>query len=108
MGKFVIKQMSNGQFYFNLKAGNSEIILTSEGYTSKQGCINGINAVKNNAPFDNRFMRMNSSNGKFYFNLKSQNGLVVGTSEMYSTRQSMENGIDAVKRNAPNAFIVEQ
>lgn len=107
MSKFIIKQIRNGQFYFNLRAANSEIILTSEGYTSKQGCINGINSVKMNVTFDERFMRMKSSNEKFYFNLKSQNGAVVGTSEMYSSTQSMENGIAAVKRNAISAIIVE-
>lgn len=107
MSKFVIKQMRNGQFYFSLRAANSKIILTSEGYTSKQGCINGINSVKSNATFDGRFVRMTSSNGQFYFNLKSQNGLIVGTSEMYSTSQSRENGIESVKRNAPNASIQE-
>ncbi len=107
MSKFVIKKMTNGQFYFSLRAANSEIILTSEGYTSMQGCINGINSVKSNAIFDGRFVRMTSSNGKFYFNLKSQNGLIVGTSEMYSTSESRENGIESVKRNAPIASIQE-
>ncbi|WP_064967467.1 YegP family protein [Tenacibaculum ovolyticum] len=108
MSKFIIKQIRNGLFYFNLRAENSEIILTSQGYTSKQGCINGINSVKMNATFDGSFMRMKSSNGKFYFNLKSQNGAVVGTSEMYCSSQSMENGVDAVKRDASNAIVAEQ
>jgi uncharacterized protein YegP (UPF0339 family) len=48
--KFVIKKRANGEFMFNLKAGNGEIIATSEGYKSKQGCKDGISSVKENAP----------------------------------------------------------
>jgi len=48
--KFVIKKDKSGQYRFNLKAGNGEIIATSESYTSKAGCKNGIESVKKNAP----------------------------------------------------------
>ena len=49
--KFEITKRTNGEFQFNLRAaGNGEIIATSEGYSSKQGCINGIESVKKNAP----------------------------------------------------------
>ena len=48
--KFVIKKDKRGEFRFNLKAGNGEIIATSEGYTTKAGCKNGIESVKKNAP----------------------------------------------------------
>lgn len=48
--KFIIKKRSNGEYMFNLKAGNGETIATSEGYTTKQGCKNGIQSVKDNAP----------------------------------------------------------
>ncbi|WP_422104640.1 YegP family protein [Winogradskyella sp.] len=49
--KFIIKKRSNGEYMFNLKAGNGETIATSEGYTTKQGCKNGIQSVKDNAPY---------------------------------------------------------
>ncbi len=48
--KFIIKKRLNGEYMFNLKAGNGEIIATSEGYASKQSCKNGIQSVKDNAP----------------------------------------------------------
>ena len=48
--KFEIKKRTNGEFMFNLKAGNGETIATSEGYSSKQGCKDGIESVKINAP----------------------------------------------------------
>lgn len=105
MGKFVISKRSNGEFRFNLKAGNGEIILASEGYNAKSGCENGIDSVRKNAPDDGRYERKTATNGKHYFNLKAANGQVIGTSEMYETEPGRENGIDSVKRNAPAATV---
>lgn len=108
MGKFeVIKRKSN-EFHFNLKAGNGQVILTSESYTAKDSCINGINSVKRNASDDTKYDRKHSSNGKWYFNLKASNGQVIGTSEMYESAASCEKGIESVKKNAPEAEIVEK
>ncbi len=106
MGKFQIRQTANGLYYFNLKAANGEIILSSEGYTSKQGCLNGIESVKYNSREDGNYITKTSSNGKYYFNLKARNGEIVGTSEMYNTKQSLLNGIESVKTNASNAPII--
>lgn len=50
MSKFVIKASRNGQYYFILKAPNGQTVIVSETYTSKQNCLNGINAVKKYAP----------------------------------------------------------
>jgi len=105
MGKFVIKKRANGEFQFNLKAGNGETILTSEGYSGKSGCQNGIESVRKNAPDDNRYDRKTASNGQYYFNLTATNGQVIGTSERYASSSSMENGIESVKKNAPDATI---
>ena len=107
MGKFEIKQRANGEYQFNLKAGNGEIILTSEGYTSKSSCKNGIDSVRNNSIDDSRYNRLKSSNNKDYFNLKARNGEIIGTSEMYESTTGMENGIQSVKNNAPDASEVD-
>ncbi|MBB2144446.1 DUF1508 domain-containing protein [Pedobacter sp. LMG 31464] len=108
MGKFEIKTRKNGDFQFNLKAGNGQIILSSQGYSSKASCENGIESVRKNSQDDNRFERVESSNGKPYFNLKSTNGQVIGNSEMYESVASRENGIESVKKNAPDATIDDQ
>ena len=50
MGKFVISKRKSGEFQFNLKAGNGQTILASEGYTTKASCENGVESVKKNAP----------------------------------------------------------
>ena len=101
----IFKSTSNGQYYFRLRAKNGEIILKSEGYITKQGCLNGIASVKTNAPFDSRYDRRKSVNEQYYFNLKASNGEIIGTSETYHTQQGMENGISAVKRDAPVAQV---
>ncbi|MEN2413157.1 YegP family protein [Flavobacterium mesophilum] len=108
MGKFVITKRTNGEFQFNLKAGNGQTILASEGYTTKAACTNGIESVKTNSQDDGRFDRKESSNGKPYFNLKASNGQIIGTSEMYESVASRENGIESVKKNAPDAETDDQ
>ncbi len=105
MGKFVISTRKDGEFQFNLHASNGEVILTSQGYTTRAACENGIASVKANALDDSRYGREISSNQKHYFNLKAGNGQVIGTSQMYESRANMENGIAAVKNNAPDAVV---
>ena len=108
MGKFVITKRTNGEFQFNLKAGNGQTILASEGYTTKAACDNGIESVKKNSQDDARYDRKESSNGKPYFNLKATNGQIIGTSEMYESVAARENRIESVKKNAPDATIDDQ
>lgn len=105
MGKFVITKNAGDQFYFNLQAGNGQVILTSEGYTSKAGCMNGVDSVKTNAEDDSKFARKESSNNKHYFNLKATNGQIIGTSQMYESAAGRDNGIESVKTNAPSASV---
>lgn len=105
MGKFVIKKRTNDEYQFNLKAGNGEIILSSEGYSSKNACVDGIKSVMENASDDSRYDKLTTSNNKHYFNLKAGNSQVIGISEMYETASGRDSGIDSVKRNAPNAII---
>lgn len=101
--KFQIKNSTNGQYYFILKSKNGEIILkASETYLTKQGCTTGINSVKINAPFDSRYSKKDSYQN-YTFNLKAENGRILGNSESYTTAAARDNGIDAVKRDAPNA-----
>lgn len=106
-GKFEVKNTSHGQFMFNLKAGNGEIILTSEFYTAKSSALGGIESVRTNSPVDGRFDRKIATNGSPYFTLKAANGEIIGKSEMYSSTSAMENGIASVMRNAPEAQVVD-
>lgn len=105
MGKFVISQRKNNDCQFVLKAGNGQVILASQGYATKASCMNGVESVKTNASDDGRYDRLTSTNGKWYFTLKAGNGQVIGTSEMYESEASRENGIESVKKNAPGATV---
>ena len=106
-GKFELKKSSDGQFMFNLKAGNGEIILTSERYKAKASANTGIKSVQTNAPQDHRFERRTSKSNEPYFVLKAANHEIIGTSEMYSSKSAMENGIRSVKDNAPTAVTAD-
>ncbi|WP_103865716.1 MULTISPECIES: YegP family protein [Aquimarina] len=106
--KFKIhKSDKNNQYYFNLHAGNSQVILSSEMYTTKQGCKGGIESVKNNSQIDEQYDRKEAKNGQFYFTLKATNGEAIGKSEMYTTKTARDNGIESVKKNAPIAETLD-
>lgn len=108
MGKFVITLRKNGEFQFNLKATNGQVILSSEGYTTKAACLNGVESVKKNSQVEGRFEIKVAKNGKPYFNLKASNGQVIGGSQMYASERTMKQGIASVMKNAPEAPVVEE
>ncbi len=103
--KFEIYTDKRGEFRFRLRAKNGEPILASEGYTSKSACKNGIASVKTNCKANARFDRKKSRSNKWFFNLKAANHRVIGTSEMYNSESSCENGIKAIMRDAKAAKI---
>ena len=105
--EYEIKTAKNGQIHFNLKAGNGQIILSSEMYDGKSAAENGIESVRKNSPDDGRYERKSSDKG-FRFNLKAGNGQVIGASESYTTEAARENGIESVKKNGPTAVIDDQ
>ena len=107
MGKFEIKTGSSGKPMFNLKAGNGQVILTSQSYASMDGCKNGIESVRKNSQNDGQFERKTAKDGSPFFTLNATNGQIIGKSEMYSSTDAMENGIASVKKNAPDADVVE-
>ena len=118
-GKFVITTAKNGEFTFNLKASNGEVILTaSETYTTQSACENGINSVKKNASAHiedqtrdeklphPKFELYKDKAGEFRFRLKAANGQNIGKSEGYKAKASAKKGIASIVKNAPDAAIV--
>jgi len=121
MGKFVVKEVKTG-FKFDLKAGNGEVIATSEVYTTEQGCLGGIESVRKNAVeakmedqtvenFETvtnpKFEVYVDKAGEFRFRLKARNGEIIATGEGYKAKASCLNGIDSIRRNAPDAELVK-
>jgi len=105
VGKFeIFHNTADKPYYFQLKAANGEVILTSQQYTSKQSCTNGIRSVQTNAPFDERYERVNGEI-RWSFNLKAANGEVIGRSQEYASSGGRENGIQSVRHNAVTAKI---
>lgn len=102
-GKFELKKSSDEKYYFNLKAGNGQIILSSQRYASRASAEQGIESVRKNAASDERFDRKTSARDEPYFCLTATNGQNIGQSEMYSSTAAMENGVASVKQNAPDA-----
>ena len=122
MGKYVISQKKD-KVYFNLHAGNKEIILSSQGYASRKGAKKGIASVTKNAPIapvenqtvkeyekqsNPKFELFKDKGGKFRFRLISSNGKNIGHSEGYNSLASAKNGINSVKKNAKSETVNEE
>ncbi|MCM1112392.1 MAG: YegP family protein [Muribaculum sp.] len=122
MGKFVVKTVKTG-VKFDLKAGNGEVIATSEVYTSESACKNGIESVRKNAAAakledqtvenyetvtNPKFEVYTDKAGEYRFRLKARNGEIIAVSEGYKAKASCMNGIESVRKNAPEAEIVEE
>jgi len=104
-GWFELSKSSDNQFRFVLKAGNGEIILTSELYTTKSSAENGIVSVQTNSSLVERYEKKVATNGKFFFTLKAANYQVIGTSQMYAAAQGRDAGIASVKTNGSTTTI---
>lgn len=122
MGKFVVKTVPTG-VKFDLKAGNGQVIATSEVYTSEASCMKGIESVRKNSSAANledqtiegyktevnpKFEIYNDKKGEFRFRLKARNGEIIAVSEGYVAKAGCMNGIESVRENAPEAEIVKE
>ena len=121
MGKFVIKNTKSG-VKFDLKATNGEVIATSEVYTTEAACRKGIESVRNccvgpveDQTVENfevlkhpKFEVYTDKAGEFRFSLKARNGQIVAVSEGYKKMTSCLNGIESVRKNAPESPIVKE
>ena len=121
MGKFEIKQTASGGFKLNLKAGNGEVIATSQVYKSEKTCRGGIASVKKNsagaiedqtvegfeAVKHPKFVVYLDNAGEYRFRLKATNGQIIATGEGYKSKPSCLNGIASIKKNAPDAAVVK-
>lgn len=122
MGKFVIKETATG-VKFDLKAGNGQVIATSEVYTTEAACKNGIESVRKNAPVaavedqtvegyatekNPKFEVYTDKAGEFRFRLTATNGQTIAVSEGYTTHANCLNGVESVKNNAPEAEVVTE
>ena len=112
MGKYEVKEAKTG-LMFNLKAGNSQVIGTSEIYESEKALKAGIASVQKNAPvanIENQIKGETAKNPKFEiyqdkggavrFRLKAKNGEIILASQGYKSIESCKKGIASVVKNA--------
>jgi uncharacterized protein len=104
-GWYELSKNDKGQFHFVLKAGNGEVILSSETYDTKSAAETGIASVQKNSSLDERYDRKDAVNGKFYFNLKAANHQIIGTSQMYTASSGRDQGIESVKVNGSTTTV---
>ncbi len=122
MGKFIVKKTASG-FKFDLKATNGQVIATSEVYSAKASCLKGIESVKKNSVAANledqtvegfateknpKFEVYTDKKGEFRFRLKSTNGEIIATGEGYTTKTNCLNGVESIRKNAPDAAVEEE
>ncbi len=88
---------SQSGYRFNLHAGNGEVVLSSENYTSAAGAWNGAFAIQDASKLAGSFAVKTATDGRFYFTLTAENGQVVGVSQLYTASSSAEAGIASVK-----------
>ena len=104
-GCYELKKAKNGEYFFNLLAGNGQGILKSEMYSSKSAALNGIASVQSNCAEAGQFECKTSTNGKAYFVLKAKNHQVIGQSQMYESESGCDNGMESVKTNGVSTQI---
>ena len=121
MSRFLIREVPSG-IKFDLTAANGQVIATSEVYAAKSVCLKGVESVRKNAPLakledqtredfrkvtNPKFELYRDKAGAFRFRLKARNGEIIATSESYTSRAACENGMESVRKNAPEAEIAE-
>ena len=115
-GKFEIKRASDGRYMFNVRAGNTQVIASSQMYSSMASCKNGIASVGVNAPLaaieDQTLQTINVEKcpkfqiyfdkaGQYRFNLLAKNGNnILSCTQGYRQKASCKNGIKSVIANA--------
>ena len=121
MGKFAVRTTKSG-IKFDLKANNGEVIATSEVYSSERACLNGIESVRTccagyvedqtvegyEVKKHPKFEMYMDKAGEYRFRLKARNGEIIATSEGYKAKAGCLNGIESVKKNAPEAEVVKE
>lgn len=120
LGRFSIKQTSDGRYMFNLIANNNRVISSSQTYASVANAKIGIKSVRTNcaAPVEDQIVEgfevlkhpkyevYLDVGGKPRFRLKASNGEIIAVSQAYADKSSCMKGIASIGTHAPDAEIV--
>jgi Uncharacterized conserved protein len=108
MCKFVIKTGKHHQFFFDLKADNGEVIITSDAFHTKAACNSGIEALKAVVRDDNKFERMKAATEHYYFIIKGANGKQIAKSVLFPTPAERNAAIKSIEAEAHDAVVAEE
>jgi len=106
-GYYEIKNSKNKKFIFNLRAGNHEVILSSQVYASRASALEGIASVQKHGPKKAFYEKKTSDAKQPFFVLKAANSQVIGKSEMYASWSGRTKGIASVMANSRSKVIKE-
>ena len=107
MMKFEVYKGNNKEHYFKLVDDTGKTLLSSEGYKQKASVINGLESVKKNLPVTGNIEKKMSSDGRFFFNVKSGNGQVVGTSGMFDSPELRDQWLIEMQREVNNLQVTD-
>lgn len=105
--RFETSKDAKGEFHFKLLNDDGKTLLRSEGYKAMASCEGGIESVRKNSTDDSHYDVKTASDGRPYFNLKSGNGQVVGTSPMFADEAACKAAMAAVRAGAAGAAVSE-
>lgn len=108
MGNFVVRKTIDGDYSFNLITDDLQVVLTSQIYSSKTDCLNGIEAVRQNCSDHSRYVHKQAASRKHFFILNTSEGHLIATSTMYDTNVGLDNGIESVIKNGRSTTVVEE
>lgn len=94
-GTFDLWQGADGQYYFHLESGNHQILLSSEGYTSRTGALNGILSVLDNGGLEQRYQIKTGVDGLSYVSLAARNGEIIAVGEGYASAANARRAVKA-------------
>ncbi len=104
-GYYELKKTEAGKLHFTLNAGNHEVIISSQLYAEKSNAESGIESTRTNGVHEARYERKLSAKGEPYFLLKAPNGQIIGTSEMYGSEATRDNGIRSVVNDCASIVV---
>ena len=105
-GRFVVFEATDGRYFFQLRATNGAIVLTSQGYSSEAAALNGTFSVAENGTSAEAYDIKPSGQSGYYFNVVAANGQVIGTGEVYDNKANAERARDAIIELLPQIELL--
>lgn len=101
---FELVEDAAGEHRFEFVASNGAVLLSSEGYATRTGALNGLLSVLDNGGIASRYEVVPTGGGRAYFQLHAANRQVIARSDEYAQTWNARRGVDATIR-AVSAYL---